>query len=51
MSTSTFTGNSAQEGGGVFNQKTATVTNSTFTNNTATIYGGGALLNAAGTRR
>jgi chitodextrinase len=49
VTTSTFTGNTAQEGGGVFNQKTATITNSTFTNNKATIYGGGALLNAAGT--
>ncbi|MGH3168133.1 MAG: choice-of-anchor Q domain-containing protein, partial [Trebonia sp.] len=39
----------AQEGGGIFNQKTATVSNNTFTNNTATVYGGGALLNAAGT--
>src|SRR6202035_5389800 len=39
----------AQEGGGVFNQASATITNSTFTGNNATIYGGGALLNAAGT--
>jgi chitodextrinase len=49
VTTSTFTNNSGQEGGAVFNQKTATVTNSTFTNNHALIYGGGALLNAAGT--
>jgi chitodextrinase len=49
LTTSTFTGNVAQEGGGVFNQKTATITNNTFTGNQATIYGGGALLNAAGT--
>jgi chitodextrinase len=49
VTTSTFSGNSAQEGGGVFNQATATITNSTFTSNNATIYGGGALLNAAGT--
>jgi chitodextrinase len=49
LSTSTFTSNTGQEGGAVFNQKTATVTSSTFTGNTATIYGGGALLNAAGT--
>jgi len=49
VTTSTFTGNTAQEGGGIFNQKTATISGSTFTNNKATIYGGGALLNAAGT--
>ena len=49
MDTSTFSGNTAQEGGGVFNQSSATITNSTFTSNNATIYGGGALLNAAGT--
>ena len=48
MSTSTFTGNTAQEGGAIFNQTTATITNNTFVNNTATIYGGGGLLNAAG---
>ena len=47
VTTSTFTGNSAQEGGGVFNQKTATISGSTFSGNRATIYGGGALLNAA----
>ncbi len=47
--TSTFSGNSAQEGGGVFNQNSATITNSTFTSNNATIYGGGASVNAAGT--
>ncbi|MGH3166204.1 MAG: hypothetical protein ACRDN0_09980, partial [Trebonia sp.] len=49
LTTSTFTGNSAQEGGGVFNQKTATISGDTFIRDTATIYGGGALLNAAGT--
>jgi chitodextrinase len=49
VTTSTFSGNSAQEGGGVFNQASATITNSTFTSNNALIYGGGALLNAAGT--
>lgn len=49
VSTSTFLKNTAQEGGGIFNQKTATIASSTFTNNTALIYGGGALLNAAGT--
>jgi len=49
VTASTFTGNSAQEGGGIFNQKTATVTTSTFNNNQALVYGGGALLNAAGT--
>jgi hypothetical protein len=37
------------EGGAVFNQSTATITKSTFTNNKATVYGGGALLNAYGT--
>ena len=45
---STFSANTAQEGGGIFNQKTATIIGSTFTGNQATIYGGGALLNAAG---
>ena len=49
MTTSTFSGNSAQEGGGVFNQNSATITNSTFTSNNATIYGGGASVNGAGT--
>ena len=49
VTTSTFSGNSAQEGGGIFNQNSAQITNSTFTNNTALIFGGGALLNAAGT--
>ena len=49
VTTSTFSGNSAQEGGGIFNQNSALITNSTFTNNTALIFGGGALLNAAGT--
>ncbi|HEY6427355.1 MAG TPA: fibronectin type III domain-containing protein [Acidimicrobiales bacterium] len=49
VATSSFSGNSAQEGGGIFNQKSATISTSTFTNNTALIYGGGALLNAAGT--
>ena len=39
------------EGGGVFNQKTATITQTTFINNTATIYGGGGILNAFGTTR
>jgi chitodextrinase len=49
VGTSLFTGGVAQEGGGVFNQSTATITQSTFTDNTATIFGGGALLNAFGT--
>jgi hypothetical protein len=49
LATSTFNGNSGQEGGGVFNELTATITDSTFTNNTATVYGGGALVSAAGT--
>ena len=49
VTTSTFTGNSAMEGGGVFNQGTTAITKSTFTNNSATIYGGGAILNAFGT--
>ena len=48
VTTSLFAGNSAQEGGGVFNQSLATITDSTFSGNNATIYGGGALLNAAG---
>jgi hypothetical protein len=48
VGSSSFSGNSAQEGGGVFNQKTVTITGSTFTNNTALVFGGGALLNAAG---
>ena len=48
VTTSLFTGNSAQEGGGVFNQSLAAITDSTFSGNNATIYGGGALLNAAG---
>jgi hypothetical protein len=48
---STFTGNSGQEGGGIFNEslKTAIVTRSTFSNNTATDFGGGALVSADGT--
>ncbi len=49
VTTSTFTGNTAQEGAGIFNQKTATVQTSTFTGNNATIYGGGAMVNGAGT--
>ncbi len=48
VTTSLFAGNSAQEGGGVFNQSLATITNSTFSGNNTTIYGGGALLNTAG---
>jgi hypothetical protein len=46
---STFTANSAMEGGAMFNQNLATVRTSTFTNNKATLYGGGALVNAVGT--
>jgi hypothetical protein len=49
VTTSTFSGNSGQEGGGVFNEKTATITKTTFTNNKATVFGGGALVSAAGT--
>ncbi len=49
ITTSLFTGNLAQEGAGVFNQKTATISQTSFLNNTATIYGGGAILNAFGT--
>ena len=49
VNTSTFSGNSAQEGGGIMNQSTATVTNSTFAGNNATNFGGGALVNTAGT--
>ncbi|HET6878238.1 MAG TPA: choice-of-anchor Q domain-containing protein [Jatrophihabitans sp.] len=45
----TFTNNTAMEGGGVFNQSTTTIRQSTFANNTATVYGGGAILNAYGT--
>ena len=48
VTTSTFTGNTGQEGGAIFNQRSATITNSTFSTNVATIFGGGALLNAAG---
>lgn len=51
VSLSTFTGNTAQEGGGIFNQSTtgdATVTDSTFTGDTATIFGGGALVSRTG---
>jgi Bacterial Ig domain len=49
VNTSTFSGNSGQEGGGIMNQSTATVTNSTFAGNNATDFGGGALVNTAGT--
>lgn len=48
---STFTGNSAQEGGGILNQLTTSIVNTTFTGNRADIYGGGALVNAAGTMK
>jgi hypothetical protein len=48
---SAFSGNTGQEGGGIFNEslQTATVTRSTFTNNTATDFGGGGLVSADGT--
>jgi hypothetical protein len=46
---STFTGNTAQEGGGIFTQSATSITNSTFTGNTATLFGGGALVTAVGT--
>ena len=53
VSTSTFTGNTAQEGGGIFNQSTGTaaaiITNDTFSNNTATVYGGGGIVSVQGT--
>jgi hypothetical protein len=49
VNTSTFSANSGQEGGGIMNQSTATVTNSTFAGNNATDFGGGALVNTAGT--
>ena len=45
----TFTDNSAMEGGAVFNQSSFLIRQSTFTNNAATVYGGGAILNAYGT--
>jgi fibronectin type 3 domain-containing protein len=49
VTTSLFTGNLAQEGASIFNQNTTTVTQTTFANNTATIYGGGGILNGYGT--
>ena len=49
VSTTLYTGNVAMEGGAVFDQNIANITQSTFTDNAATIYGGGAILNAFGT--
>ncbi len=49
VSLSTFRGNTAQEGGGILTQNTASVTNSTFAGNTATIFGGGAIVSVVGT--
>ena len=46
---SRFTGNTAQEGGGIFTQSATSITNSTFTGNRATLFGGGALVTAVGT--
>jgi Ricin-type beta-trefoil lectin domain/Chlamydia polymorphic membrane protein (Chlamydia_PMP) repeat len=48
---STFTGNTAQEGGGIFTQSATSIANSTFTGNRATLFGGGALVSAVGTTR
>jgi hypothetical protein len=48
---STFTGNTAQEGGGIFTQSATSVTNSTFTGNIATMFGGGGLVSAVGTTK
>ena len=48
---STFTGNTAQEGGGIFTQSATSITNSTFTRNRATLFGGGALVSAVGTTK
>jgi fibronectin type 3 domain-containing protein len=45
VTTSLFTGNIAQEGASIFNQNTTTITQTTFANNKATIYGGGGILN------
>ena len=49
VTTSTFTNNSAQEGASIFNQNTTSISQTTFANNNATIYGGGGILNAFGT--
>jgi chitodextrinase len=49
VTTSIFTGNIAQEGASIFNQNTTTITQTTFANNKATIYGGGGILNGFGT--
>ena len=49
VTTSTFTGNLAQEGASIFNQNTTNISQTTFANNKATIYGGGGILNGFGT--
>ncbi|HET6878237.1 MAG TPA: choice-of-anchor Q domain-containing protein [Jatrophihabitans sp.] len=49
VANSVFTGNQAQEGGAIFAQNTTWITKSTFDGNTATDYGGGAIVSAAGT--
>jgi fibronectin type 3 domain-containing protein len=49
VTTSIFTGNIAQEGASIFNQNTTIITQTTFANNKATIYGGGGVLNGFGT--
>jgi predicted outer membrane repeat protein len=48
VTTSSFSDNSAMEGGAIFNQGVANVSTTTFSGNTALVYGGGALLGAAG---
>lgn len=49
VSLSIFRANSGQEGGGIFSQNTASIANTTFSDNTATIFGGGAIVSAVGT--
>ena len=50
MSGSTFTSNSASDGGGLSNDGTATVSGSSFTSNSA-VFGGGLDNESAGRRR
>jgi chitodextrinase len=49
VTTSLFTGNLAQEGASIFNQNSTSISQTTFLNNKATIYGGGGILNGFGT--
>lgn len=46
---STFTGDSGWEAGAILNEAQATVSTSTFDGNDGTVYGGGAVVGAAGT--